>query len=133
MGWETPQAARISEEDAQELLMALIQALRAESITEPSLETLLKRCEKYLSELFTYLAHEGMPPDNNKAERGLRKYAVQRKISGDFKNPELMKHYAVYLSLFMTCALNGKDFDDLLAQLFGGTPFDLSSFLFGTA
>ncbi len=74
-----------------------------------------------------------MPPDNNKAERGLRKYAVQRKISGDFKNPELMKHYAVYLSLFMTCALNGKDFDDLLAQLFGGTPFDLSSFLFGTA
>ena len=113
MGWETPQAARISEEDAQELLMALIQALRAEGITEPSLETLLKRCEKYLSELFTYLAHEGMPPDNNKAERGLRKYAVQRKISGDFKNPELMKHYAVYLSLFMTCALNGKDFDDL--------------------
>ena len=39
IGWKTPQADRISAEQAQEQLMALIEALRAKGITEASLES----------------------------------------------------------------------------------------------
>ena len=131
MGWKTPQKDRMTAEQAQEQLMQLIHTLRAEGITDANLETLIKRCEKYRTELFTYLNQEGIPPDNNKAERGLRKYAGQRKVSGDFKNPELMEHYAIYLSLHMTCQANGKDFDQLVELILTKKSVDLDQFLFG--
>ena len=130
LGWKTPPQDRITAEQAQEQLMALTQSLQEEGITDSKLETLIKRCEKYQGELFTYLKHEGMPPDNNPAERELRPYTVQRKVSGGFKSPEIMKHYAVYLSLFMTCKLNGKDFDDLLARMMTEKTVNLEQFFF---
>jgi cell division septum initiation protein DivIVA len=129
LGWKTDKTKRLTAEEAEEKLQELIRALREEGVLEEGLEKLLKRCEKNAKKLFTYLKYEGMPPDNSEAERDLRPFVVQRKRSGGFKSPEVMWHYVVYLSLYMTCRLNGKNFDELLDLIFSGEQIDLGSFL----
>lgn len=131
--WKKPPDERISAEDAQTILTGLIASIREDGVTEDSLEGLLKRCEKFLPSLFTYLQHEGMPPDNNLAERDLRKFAKQRKISNDFKSVTVTKHLVEYLSLYMTCNVNGRDFNQLLQDLLSGKTVDLREFLFAVA
>lgn len=118
LGWKTDKSKRLTAEKAEEKLRNLIHILREEGVVEADLEKLLKRCEKYGNKLFTYLKHEGMPPDNNPAERNLRSFIVQRKRSGGFKSPEVMRHYVIYLSLYIICRLNGKNFDELLDLIF---------------
>jgi Transposase IS66 family len=49
-----------------------------------SAETYRKRFERYRDSLFTFLSEDGIPWENNMAERALRQLAVQRKISGSF-------------------------------------------------
>jgi len=129
--WKKPLTERITKEAAEKQLDELIQTLRMEGITNEELDTLVKRCEKFRNELFTYLEHDDMPPDNNPAERNLRKFTKQRKISGDFKSPEVGKHFVAYLSLFMTCKLNDRDFDQLLHSMLAGESVDLRTFLMG--
>ena len=129
LGWKTDKSKRLTKEEAEEKLRELVFKLREEGVVEGDLERLLKRCNKYEKMLFTYLKYEGVPPDNNKAERDLRPFVVQRKRSGGFKSPEVMRHYVIYLSLYMTCKLNGKNFDKLLDLIFSGEQFNLGSFL----
>ncbi len=128
LGWKTDKSKRLTAEEAEEKLRKLVHELREESVVEADLERLLKRCEKYEKKLFTYLKYEGMPPDNNPAERNLRPFVVQRKRSGGFKSPEVIRHYVIYLSLYMTCRLNSKNFDELLDLIFNGEEIDLDSF-----
>ena len=130
--WKKPLQERISPEDAESVLAGLLQSIRAEGIIDGDLENLVKRCEKFKTALFTYLQQEGMPPDNNRAERNLRKFAKQRKVSGDFKSPEVGQHFAAYLSLYVTCDANGRDFDQLLKRVLSGDSVDLRAFLFPT-
>ena len=111
----------------------LIASIREEGVSDDDLERLLKRCEKFLPSLFTYLQHEGMPPDNNLAERDLQKFAKQRRASRNFKSIEVTKHLIEYLSLYMTCEVNGRDFHILLQDLLSGNSVDLREFLFGIA
>ena len=129
LGWKTDKSKRLTKEEAEERLRELVLKLREEGVIEADLEKLLKRCEKYEKKLFTYLKYEGVPPDNNEAERELHPFVVQRKRSGGFKSPEVMRHFVVYLSLYMTCKVNGKDFDKLLDLIFSGQEIDLGSFL----
>jgi len=129
LGWKTDNSKRLTKEEAERKLREFVLKLREEGVIEVDLEKLLNRCDKYEQKLFTYLKYEGMPPDNNKAERELRPFVVQRKRSGGFKSPEVMRHYVIYLSLYMTCKVNGKDFDKLLNLIFSGQEIDLGSFL----
>ena len=129
LGWKRDKSTRLTKEEAEEKLRGLVSQLREEGVVEGDLEKLLNRCNKYEKILFTYLKYEGVPPDNNKAERDLRPFVVQRKRSGGFKSPEVMQHYVIYLSLYMTCKLNGKDFDKLLDLIFSGEEINLGSFL----
>jgi hypothetical protein len=129
LGWKTDKSKRLTKEEAEEKLRKLVFKLTEEGVVEEDLKKLLKRCKKYENMLFTYLKYEGMPPDNNEAERALRPFVVQRKRSGGFKSPEVMRHYVIYLSLYMTCKLNGKNFDKLLDLVFSGEKFNLGSFL----
>ena len=129
LGWKTATSKRLTKEEAEEKLRALASRIREEGVVEGGLEKILKRCERYENALFTYLKYEGMPPDNNRAERDLRPFVVQRKRSGGFKSPEVGRHYAIYLSLYVTCKVNGKDFDKLLDVVFSGDQIDLGSFL----
>ena len=47
-------------------------------------ETYRKRFDRYRDSLFTFLTLDGIPWENNMAERAIRQLAVQRKISGTF-------------------------------------------------
>jgi len=120
---------RIDKEDAEQLLSELISEIEGEGVGDDTIRKLLKRCKKYKGRLFTYLQQEGMPPDNNSAERRLRKFARQRKISGDFKSNVVLRNYAMYLSLFMTCEANTLDFDGLLCDILTGADVDIRHLL----
>lgn len=68
-----------------------------------------KRFQRYKNSLFTFMEGDGIPWNNNMAERAIRQLAVQRKISGTFyKNA--VPHYLLLLSISQTCRFQGKDF-----------------------
>ncbi len=48
----------------------------------PPQRGLCERIERYIKELFVFVAHPGVPSGNNPAERSLRHLVVTRKISG---------------------------------------------------
>lgn len=48
---------------------------------------LCRRIERFLPELFVFVSHPEVPPDNNAAERSLRDLVTARKISGGTRSP----------------------------------------------
>src|SRR5262249_20899293 len=60
------------------------------------------RFERFRDSLFTFLSLDGIPWNNNMAERGLRHLAVQRKISGSFYEGPA-SDYLVLLGIAQTC------------------------------
>jgi hypothetical protein len=68
-----------------------------------------KRFERYRDSLFTFLSLNGIPWNNNTAERGIRHLAIQRKISGAFfEGP--VSNYLVLLGIAQTCRFQEKSF-----------------------
>ena len=68
-----------------------------------------KRFERYRDSLFTFLSLDGIPWNNNTAERGIRHLAIQRKISGAFfEDP--MTDYLLLLGIAQTCRFQEKSF-----------------------
>jgi hypothetical protein len=121
MGYKAPMERRISPDEAvQRMQQEVIDMIRAEGVANHDIERLLKRCEKYADQFFTYLAHEGIPPDNNMAERMLRPFVVQRKISGNFINETVMESQAGLYSLLQTAGRNDGDFSAVLDALLRG-------------
>jgi len=117
MGWKTPVDNRITRRQAVRRMKALIGKIRAEGVASPDIERLLKRMEKFAPKLFTYLDHPGIPPDNNVAEREIRPFVIQRKISANFVNPDLFEIYAMMLSLYHTGLKHKVPFRDILRLL----------------
>jgi predicted RecB family nuclease len=68
-----------------------------------------KRFTRYRSSLFTFLSGDGIPWNNNMAERALRHLAVQRKISFTF-GKQFLSSYLVLLSVAQTCRFQNKSF-----------------------
>ena len=68
-----------------------------------------KRFERYRDSLFTFLFLDGIPWNNNTAERGIRHLAIQRKISGAFFE-EPMTNYLLLLGIAQTCRFQEKPF-----------------------
>ncbi|SET69556.1 Transposase IS66 family protein [Nitrosomonas marina] len=66
-----------------------------------------KRFLKYREKLFVFIDIEGIPWNNNAAERALRHLAVQRKISGSF-GKESTPDYLRLLSVTQTCRFQNK-------------------------
>jgi len=71
--------------------------------------TYVKRFIRYRDSLFTFLDHDGIPWNNNAAERALRHFAIQRKISGWFsaKGTPL---YLRLLAVAQSCRFQNKSF-----------------------
>jgi predicted RecB family nuclease len=72
-------------------------------------ETYRKRFERYRDSLFTFLNEDGIPWENNMAERAIRQLAVQRKISGSFFKRSA-GHYLLMLAISQTCRFQEKSF-----------------------
>jgi hypothetical protein len=73
--------------------------------------------------LFTFVEWDGIPWNNNAAERALRHLTVQEKVSGFFYK-SLMPDYLRLLGIRQTCRFQGKSF---LKFLFSGER-DVDSF-----
>ncbi len=68
-----------------------------------------KRFARYRESLFLFLIEDGIPWNNNMAERALRHIAIQRKISGSFFNSGAT-NYLKLLGILQTCRFQDKSF-----------------------
>jgi len=81
------------------------------------------RFMRYRESLFTFVEYDGIPWHNNTAESAIRHLAVQRKISGSFKE-SFAPSYLILLGIMQTCRFQDKSF---LRFLFSGE-MDVDSF-----
>jgi transposase len=70
--------------------------------TETPQRTLCQRVERFLPELFVFVAFPGVPAHNNLAERSVRPLVVARKISGGTRSPKGSETRMGLASLFGT-------------------------------
>ena len=71
---------------------------------------LCERIERFLPELFVFVADSRVPSDNNGAERSVRHLVVSRKISGGTRSARGRETKSVLASLFGTWRLQRLDF-----------------------
>ena len=71
---------------------------------------LCERIERFLPELFVFVAEARVPADNNAAERSVREIVVSRKISGGSRSEKGSEAKSILASLFGTWKLQGLDF-----------------------
>jgi transposase len=70
---------------------------------------LCERVEKFLPELFVFVADPRVPSDNNAAERSVREIVVSRKISGGTRSEKGSEAKSILASLFGTWRLQRLD------------------------
>ena len=75
--------------------------------TASPLQTLCKRVERFLPELFVFVARPEVPSDNNLAERSVRPLVIARKISGGTRCPHSSQTRMALFSLFGSWAAQG--------------------------
>lgn len=71
---------------------------------------LCERIERFLPELFVFVADPRVPSDNNAAERSVREIVVSRKISGGTRSERDSEAMGILASLFGTWRRQGLDF-----------------------
>jgi transposase len=74
-------------------------------------QALVKRLRKHRENIFTFLYHQDVPPDNNASERAIRNVKVKTKVSGQFRNKDGKgaDRYAKIRSVIDTTIKNGQD------------------------
>ena len=70
---------------------------------------LAKRIDGFLGELFSFVDCEGVPSDNNAAERAVRPAVIARKVSGGTRSTKGSNTRMILMSLFGTWNLKGLD------------------------
>ena len=63
---------------------------------------LCRRIERFIKELFVFVAEPAVPPDNNAAERSLRHLVISCKISGGTRSDQGTSTKMTLASLFGT-------------------------------
>lgn len=100
--------------------------LRSQDWRDPRCQRLIARLVDFDHALFTCLTGAGIPPDNNHAERVLRKLVVQRKISGGNRSPTHAVIHAKLMSVLETFRLEEGDLVGKLQTLFTSRIAELS-------
>jgi hypothetical protein len=75
--------------------------------TASPLQTLCNRVERFLPELFVFVARSEVPADNHLAERSVHPLVIARKISGGSRNPTGSQTRMALFSCFGTWAAQG--------------------------
>ena len=65
--------------------------------------SLCRRIERYVTELFVFVAVPGVPSENNAVERSLRHVVTTRKISGGTRSKQGTNSNMALASVFGTC------------------------------
>jgi transposase len=81
-----PQQTRVGQQHAFE--QQLLEVCRPYVGTAAPHHTLCERLERFLPELFVFVAVPGVPAHNNLAERSIRPLVVARTISGGTRSPK---------------------------------------------
>jgi transposase len=71
------------------------------------LQNLCKRVQRFLPELFVFIARPEVPADNNLAERSVRPLVIVRKISGGSRSPAGSQTRLALFSCFGTWTVQG--------------------------
>ncbi len=102
----------------KEELEARILALCNRGWADKDCKRLIKRLRRHATDLFTFLVKEGVTPDNNPAERGIRPAVVMRKNSYGNRSKKGAKTTAILLSTVETCKMREQNFLDWGQQYF---------------
>lgn len=84
--------------------------------SDTSSQKLAKRIEKYRDELLVFLDHEFLEGTNNTAERDIRPFVLQRKISAGNKSLRGAQIHVNLCSVMTTCFKRGLSFFDVLVK-----------------
>ena len=78
-------------------------------LSDPSatLAKLCRRIERFIKELFVFVAEPDAPADNNPAERSLRHLVISRKVSGGTRSEQGTERKMTLASLFSTRRAQG--------------------------
>lgn len=98
---------RKQQQRLEERLMALCRPFLEDPLAVQ--RKLCRRMERFLPELFVFVAQPSVPPDNNAAERSLRHLVTQRKISGGTRSPKGTATAMTLASIFGTWRLQGQN------------------------
>ena len=74
----------------------------------------LKRLQKYRTKLFEFLNHDGIPWNNNNAERAIKPFAKYRRLVKGRISEKGLEDYLVLLSIYQTCEYKEIGFLDFL-------------------
>ena len=115
------QQARVAQQHVfEQRLWELCQPFLQEGVPQ---QTLCKRVESFLPELFVFVAVAGVPAHNNLAERSVRPLVIARKISGGSRSPKGSQTRMGLASLFGTWMAQGLNpFSQCLALLTQSNP-----------
>jgi transposase len=105
-GEQLAERVRRQREFERELLKVCRPHLRKQRVHS----RLCERIERFLPELFVFVADARVPADNNAAERSVREVVVGRKISGGTRSERGSETKSILASLFGTWRLQGLDF-----------------------
>ena len=93
--------------------MKTVDLFYKQTISVPSpcelVEKYQKRFGRFRESLFTFLQGDGIPWNNNMAERGIRHLAIQRKISGRFSKAGA-ERYLILLGIAQSCRFQKQSF-----------------------
>jgi len=81
-----------------------------------------KRFAKYKDKLFTFLAYDGVPWNNNNAEHAIKRFVSLRKVIGGVSTAKGIQEYLILLSICETLRLRNASFFRFL--LSGETDID---------
>lgn len=70
---------------------------------------LCRRVERFIKELFVFVSHQNVPPENNAAERSLRHLVIARKIGGGTRSDKGTDSKMALASLFGSWRARGLD------------------------
>lgn len=84
--------------------------LASATSTNAHVNRILKRLRKYADELFTFLDHPHVPPDNTPAERDIRSVAAARADGGVNRTDWGATAFANIKSVIRTCQKQGRQF-----------------------
>ena len=88
--------------------------LSGTNLQSKSAETFKECFEKNRDKLFTFLAHDGVPWNNNNAEHTVKAFAMLRRTIAGVTSENDIRDYLVLLSICQTCKYKEVDFLDCL-------------------
>jgi hypothetical protein len=88
--------------------------IEARALDSEVTRTLKKRMLKYKVEMFSFLAHDGIPWNNNNAEHAVKHFVKYRRVANGRFTEDGLRDYLKLLSVYETCKYKSVSFLEFL-------------------